>query len=212
MATVASIPARPSDQAVSVARAGVVLLALLIAGCGTSNAKPPIRHLKEATSDPPLLVPWNRIGNIALGEPRARVEREYGSVGHGFHVIQRYGNNVQGYYRVHRSQVVVTYYGERVGELIFGTPYYRTTSGFGVGSRIPLGPCHKTAEYKCEHRWHGFVWNEWIREKPCSCWTKVGLGRRSLPLTVDNFLKPWFFIDIRHGRVDSFYFALKFVD
>jgi len=27
-----------------------------------------------------------------------------------------------------------------------------------------------------------------------------------------NFLEPWFFIDIRHGRVRDFYFASRFVD
>jgi hypothetical protein len=30
--------------------------------------------------------------------------------------------------------------------------------------------------------------------------------------TTTNFEKPWFFIYMRHARVDSFYFALKFVD
>jgi hypothetical protein len=158
------------------------------------------------------LVPWSRIGDLALREPRERVEREYGSAGHGFHVVQRYGGKVQGYYRLHGSRVGVTFYGDRVGEIAFFTRYYRTETGFGVGSRIPLGPCHRTAIYRCEHRWRGFVWNEWIREKPCSCWTKVGLGQRSLPLTADNFEKPWFFIYVGHGRVESFYFALKFVD
>ena len=32
------------------------------------------------------------------------------------------------------------------------------------------------------------------------------------PATGANFLKPWFFIYVDHGRVSSFYFALKFVD
>jgi hypothetical protein len=27
-----------------------------------------------------------------------------------------------------------------------------------------------------------------------------------------NFLEPWFFIDVRQGRVSSFYFASKFID
>jgi len=40
----------------------------------------------------------------------------------------------------------------------------------------------------------------------------VGLGKQSLALTTENFLKPWAFIYIRYGRVDGFYFALKFVD
>jgi hypothetical protein len=162
--------------------------------------------------DPPLLVPWSRIGDITLGEPRTRVERAYGSVGHGYHVVQRYGDTVEGYYRLHGSRVGVTFYGRRVGELGFETPYYRTKSGFGVGSRIPLGPCHRTATNPCEHRWRGFLYNVRLRENPCNCWVKVGLGARSLPVTGTNFSKPWFFIYLRRGRVTGFYFALRFVD
>jgi hypothetical protein len=45
-----------------------------------------------------------------------------------------------------------------------------------------------------------------------NCWTKVGLGEESLPVSFKNFLKPWFFIDVRQGRVSCFYFASKFVD
>jgi hypothetical protein len=196
----------------------VLLTALAMAGAlaitqyaSGKNAEA-VSRAAAGTGDPPVFIPWNTVGDIALGGSRARVEREYGSVGHGFHVLRRYGNNVQGYYGLHGSRVILTFYGDRVGELIFSTPYYRTKDGFGVGSKIPLGPCHRTATYRCEHRWHGFVWNEWIREKPCNCWTKVGLGKRSLPLTTTNFEKPWFFIYMRHARVDSFYFALKFVD
>lgn len=106
----------------------------------------------------------------------------------------------------------MTFYGDRVGRVGFGTPYYRTKSGLGVGSRIPLGPCHTTTINPCEHRWHGFVWNLRLRENPCGCWTKVGLAAESLPATVTNFLKPWFFIYTSHGRVSGFYFALKYVD
>jgi hypothetical protein len=166
----------------------------------------------SGTADPALFVPWNRIGDIALDEPRARVEREYGSLGHGFHLLQRYGGNTQGYYRLHDSRVIVTFYGRRVGELSFSTPYYRSSSGFGVGSRIPLGPCHETALNRCEHRWRGFVWNGWNRETACRCWVKVGAGPRSLARSTRNFEKPWFFIYIDRGRVASFYFALRFVD
>jgi hypothetical protein len=162
----------------------------------------------HSAGDPPLLVPWSRVGDITLGEPRDRVEREYGSAGHGYHVL----TGTQGYYILHGGAVEVDFENGRVEEINFGVRYYRTKSGFGVGSKIPLGPCHKTATYPCEHRWHGFVWNEWVREKPCGCWTKVGLARRSLPVTIDNFLKPWFFIYIKHGRVDGFRFASRFVD
>jgi hypothetical protein len=139
-------------------------------------------------SDPPLLAAWSRIGDIALGTYKVEVEAEYGP-------------EPKDGYRLHGSRVVVGFDRERVSDIRFSTPYYRTKSGFGVGSRNPPG-----------HRWHGFLWNAWVREKPCSCWVKVGRGPRSLPATTDNFLKPWFFINVRHGRVTSFYFASKFVD
>jgi hypothetical protein len=158
------------------------------AGCGHGNS-----------SDPPLLVPWNRVGDITLGAPKTRVVSEYGRQG-------PYG------YRLHGGKVWVAFDGGRVTDVGFNTPYYRTKRGFGVGSRIPLGQCHRTASARCEHRWHGFVWNAWTREEPCQCWVKVGRGAGSLPVTAKNFLKPWTFIYTRDGRVTEFYFAAKFVD
>jgi hypothetical protein len=177
----------------------LLALALLAAGCNSG-----------AQHDPPVFVPWNRIGDIELGESRAQVEHDYGSA--GYHVLQRYGDNIEGYYALHGTKVVVIYYGDRVGELEFATPYYRTKDGFGVGSKIPLGPCHRTVTSPCEHRWHGFIWNAFVRETPCICWVKVGLGAKSLPATGENFEKPWFLIYTRGGRAAYFYFALKFVD
>ena len=184
----------------------VFMACLAVAGSRLAAAK------AHSAGDPPLLVPWSKVGDITLGEPRARVEQEYGSVGHGYHVLAGITNDVQGYYVLHGGWVGVNFENGRVEEINFAIPYYRTKSGFGVGSRIPLGPCRKTATHRCGHRWHGFLWKEWYREKPCSCWVKVGLGKQSLPPTVDNFLKPWFFIEIKNGRVDGFRFASKFVD
>jgi hypothetical protein len=196
-----------------VVRKSVLLASAVFVACWAVVGSPLAVAKAHNASDPPLLVPWSRVGDIALGEPRDRVEREYGSAGHGYHVLDRITSGTQGYYILHGGVVGVDFENGRVEEINFGIPYYRTTkNGFGVGSKIPLGPCHKTATYRCEHRWHGFVWNEWIREKPCGCWTKIGLGRQSLAVTVDNFLKPWFFIYMRHGRVDGFRFASKFVD
>jgi hypothetical protein len=149
--------------------------------------------------DPPVFVPWSRIGDISLGGFMEEVEAEYGAE-------PTYG------YRLHGGRVFVAYDHGRVSELRFSTPYYRTKRGFGVGSRIPLGPCHSMMGYKCLHLWHGFMWNLTLREKPCRCWVKVGRGRRSLPATGRNFLKPWFFIDVGRGRISAFYFALRFVD
>jgi hypothetical protein len=180
-----------------------------VSGCGSTH---------DAGHDPPLLVPWSRVGDIALGGRRSDVEHEYGSPGHGFHVVQRYGGPgpgeaVEGYYRLHGDTVAVTFYGDEVGRIGFGIPYYRTSTGFGVGSRIPLGRCHRVATEPCEHRWRGFVFTPTYHDSPCNCWIKVGFGARSLPPTGATFGKqPWFFIYTKHGRVTGFYFALKFVD
>jgi hypothetical protein len=157
------------------------------------------RWLISQGSDPPIFVPWSRIGGISLADYKAEVEAEYGAE-------PRYG------YRLHGSRVFVGYDRGRVDEIRFATPYYRAKNGFGVGSRIPLGPCHRTVGRPCLHLWHGFMWNLTLRGRPCRCWVKVGRGRRSLPATVDNFLKPWFFIYVDRGRISGFDFALKFVD
>jgi hypothetical protein len=153
-------------------------------------------------SDPPVFVPWSRIGDISLG----------GIGGYKEEVEAEYGPEPPYGYKLHGSRVFVGYDGDQVSEIRFSTPYYRTRSGFGVGSRIPLGPCHRTAKSRCEHRWHGFVWNAWVREKPCSCWVKVGDRDRSLPATGANFLKHWVFLDVQHTRVTRIFMAQKFVD
>jgi hypothetical protein len=178
--------------------------------CGTA-------HRADRASDPPVLVPWSRVGDIELGGSRLSVEREYGSVGHGFHVVQRYGaptggTAVEGYYDRHGGNVAVTFYSDKVGRIGFGIRYYRTKTGFGVGSTIPLGPCHKTAPTSCEHRWHGFVFTRKYHDTPCACWIKVGVQRMSLPATGTFGKQPWFFIYTRRGRVTGFYFALDFID
>jgi hypothetical protein len=163
----------------------------------------------KRASDPPVLVPWSRVGDLRLGEQRAQVESEYGR---SYHVTQGYANVVEGYYTLHGSHVGVTFYGKSVGELSFTTRYYRTSDGFGVGSTIPLGPCHATATSRCEHRWRGFVYNPRLRENRCSCWVKVGTAHASLAPTATNYGKPWFFIYLRDGRVSGFHFALRYVD
>jgi len=99
-----------------------------------------------------------------------------------------------------------------VNELDFTTRFYRTWRGFGVGSRVPFGPCHHTRAATCEHRWHDFVWNAWPTDRPCSGWVKVGWGAQSLPATSANFLKHWVFIYVRHGRVGMIFMAERFVD
>jgi hypothetical protein len=186
----------------------VALVAAVAAGCSTATTR---THV-AAKSDPPLLELTGRVGDIRLGEPKTTVESEYGTEGNGFHVTYRNAGAISGYYRLHHGRVLVGFDGERVSELDVRTPYYRTKDGVGIGSRIPLGPCRKTATKTCEHRWHGFLWNAWVRETPCNCWVKVGRGAQSRPVTTKNFMKPWFFVNVRHGRATRFFFAWKFVD
>ena len=152
--------------------------------------------------DPTELSEWRGIGNIFLGEPRAGV-------------LEAYGPQPADGYPLHGGRVQVTFFRGRVDSIWFSTPYYRGYYPVGpvhVGSRIPLGPCHRTPTSRCEHRWHGFVWNSWNHDQPCNCWTKVGLGRKSLPATGKNFLKPWFLIYVRGGRVSYFYFSSRYID
>jgi hypothetical protein len=144
--------------------------------------------------DPPRLAPWRGIGDLSLGEPRARVLHEY-------RLGADKANRSEFDYRRPGGRVQVGFDRGRVSTIRFSTPYYRTNGGFGVGSRIPRG-----------HVWHGFVWNSWNKDQPCNCWTKVGLGAKSLPATGKNFLKPWVFINIEDGRVASFYFAARYID
>ena len=153
-------------------------------------------------SDPTTLWEWRGIGSIFLGEPRAGV-------------LQAYGPQPADGYRLHGGRVQVTFFRGRVDSIWFSTPYYRGYYPAGpvrVGSRIPFGPCHRTATNRCEHRWHGFVWNAWNNDQPCNCWTKVGVGGRSLPATGKNFLKPWFLIYVHRGRVSYFYFSSRYID
>jgi hypothetical protein len=162
--------------------------------------------------DFPDLVPWTGVGAIYLGEGRAQVAHDYDAVGHRYRVQVRDNGIVQGYYALHRSRLFVTFRDGRVNDLEFTTRFYRTWEGFGVGSKIPLGRCHRTARTSCEHHWHGFVWNAWSRDRPCGCWVKVGNGKRSLPATPANFLKPWALIYMRDGHVARIHLSWKFVD
>jgi hypothetical protein len=155
--------------------------------------------------DFPELLPWHGIGSISLGESRQEVRHDYDEAGHRYHAPD-------GYYLLHRSRVYVDFRNGVVDDIGFTTRYYRTFDGFGVGSRIPLGPCYRTALKACEHRWHGFVWNAIVKARPCSCWVKVGDGARSLPATGANFEKHWTILSVRAGRVVRVYFSRRYVD
>jgi hypothetical protein len=146
-------------------------------------------------SDPPVLVPWSRVGDISLGEPFARVAAEYGGAGHGFQVVSRNGDTVQGSYTLHHGRVILSLIAGRVFIIDFATPYYRTASGFGIGSQIPLN----------QREWHGFLFHKTFPGDPsrtCGCWMKVGNGATSLPATGANVsTQPVYTILTTGGRV-----------
>ena len=171
-----------------------LVFALLIATAGAATA--------QTTADPPIFVPWNKIGDIGLGMYKSRVQYEYGGDRAGFHLTQTlgpmYGNGEQGYYVLHGTHVVVSFYGNRVGEIGWETPYYRARSGLGVGSAIPLGRCHKTSTNPCEYRWNGFVFYPQYKG-PCNCWVRERPSRDE-----------WFYIYTQRGRVTSFYLATRY--
>jgi hypothetical protein len=110
--------------------------------------------------DPPRIVPWHRIGDVGLGMTETRVEYTYGQADE--HVTPC------GYsYHLHGGILDVDYSpsckrssnpDRRVLAIATDSSYYRTPSGLGVGSRIPLGPCHLKRGV-CEYRWNGFVYH-----------------------------------------------------
>ncbi|MDE3190303.1 MAG: hypothetical protein KGL94_05725 [Acidobacteriota bacterium] len=179
----------------------------IVAGLAGGGSGPAVaRH-----ADPPVFVPWYRVGDISLGEASAKVEAEYGGIGHGFKVIQRWPGSVQGQYELHGSEVLVTFTNRVVNDIDFVTPYYRTSSGLGIGSTIPLGPCYPVAGGGCEHRWRGFVFYPRWKDSRCNCWVKAGaLG--GLAPTPRNFLHPWFFIFTKNGRAEEIYLSRSYTD
>jgi hypothetical protein len=198
-----------SRRAAAALPASALLVLFAVAGsrAPATNAATSHSLTTRQRSDPPLLLPWSRAGDISLGEPQARVEREYGSPGHGYHIQARGSNVLQGYYVLHGTEVAVEFSGGRVERIDFSTRYYRTRRGFGVGSRIRFGPCVRTFTHRCGHRWDGFVCNEFNHDGPCGCWPKVGRSKRSLPPGPG----PWTLIWVRHGRVAGFTFSTTFV-
>ncbi|CAN5833697.1 hypothetical protein BH18ACT13_BH18ACT13_12560 [soil metagenome] len=105
-------------------------------------------------SDSPRIVPWKAIGNVWLGSSRLRVEYVYGVRS----VRPRKPPEVYyARYRLHGGELRVGYTGESVTYVNTTSPYYRTKSGLGVGTKIPLGRCHRTEARRCEYRWNGFT-------------------------------------------------------
>jgi hypothetical protein len=173
-----NVPSALKDHRVAVLAcvAAIIAAGMLTAACGATAKR----------SDPPLLVPWTRVGNIRLGEPFKQVAAEYGRQARR--------------YRLHGGTVSLWGAQGRVNFIDLTTRYYRTKGGFGVGSRFP-------------QRWRrDFIWNGIVKLKPCGCWVKVGTGKRSLPPTGANFGKPWVIVYVSGGRVREIFLSQKYLD
>jgi hypothetical protein len=111
-----------------------------------------------AVNDPPKILLWHQVGDVGIGMTRARVEYTYG---------RPPGNSPLGpTYNLHGGHIVVGYSRSgNVDQIRVDTPYYRAAGGFGVGYRIPLGPCHRTGN-SCHYTWQGFAYDgvqTWFR-------------------------------------------------
>jgi hypothetical protein len=185
-------------------RIAVLAVAASLAACGSSHSRPvsAVSSATHSTQQLHLLVPWTRIGDITLGETLKQLHSEYGAEGpYGY---QLHGGTVD----VEANMPPLNH----VNWIYFTTRYYRTKSGFGIGSKIPFGACVKTWTHTCGHRWHGFVWNEVYKAQGCGCWAKVGTGATSLRPSVSNFGKPWVTLYIKHGLVTAILLSSKYVD
>lgn len=100
--------------------------------------------------DPARIEPWHKIGDVGLGMLRPTVEYRYGA-----------GDQLspdQTELRVPGGRLAVGFAGNRVTWIETTSPRYRTSTAIGIGTHIPLGPCHHTRTNQCEHRWNGFVY------------------------------------------------------
>jgi hypothetical protein len=105
-----------------------------------------------ATNDPPRIVEWHQVGDIGLGMTRAHVEAEYGRQPAQLDAVN---------YELHGGSVFVAYDAGRVQMIsVDTTRYYRAADGFGIGFRIPVGPCRRSAGEFC-HFWRGFVYDNY---------------------------------------------------
>jgi hypothetical protein len=140
----------------------VTLLAVIAAG-GASGLD------ARGLADPPRIVPWKAIGNVALGMTSTRIHYEYGSARP--RLINAGSASVlsDAAYRVPNGWLWVVYSrGGLVSQVGTTSPRYRTPKGIGVGFPIPLGRCHRVAG-GCEYRWQGFRYSA----EPCCGWIRV---------------------------------------
>jgi hypothetical protein len=107
------------------------------------------------------LVWGKQIGDVKLGMNETDVDYEYGQpvkIEVPWKLpAGKYKNQLaypQTYvYNGHRLRI--TFVNRRVRRIETSSTYYRTPTGVGVGTYIPLGPCH-TVKGQCVHEWHSF--------------------------------------------------------
>ena len=122
----------------------------------------------QSAFDPPSLRFVGSIGSVRLGMTRDAVEYLYGDTNQGRLRIDDdffpVGTKYEGVplfvmtYRLHGGILRVKYVHDRVKVIETTSRYYRTPRGVGVGTRIPLGTCHRNRFGSCEYRWRGFFY------------------------------------------------------
>lgn len=131
------------------------------------------------SADPARIVPWHMIGNIGIGMSQTRVEYGYGQG-----TISHIGGLPYETWAVAGGRLQAGFQNGHVWYVETTSRRYSTTSGLGVGSRIPLGPCHRTAR-GCEYRWNGFTYEpqdrRWVRlarhdGRLVEAWLEIGRG------------------------------------
>jgi len=127
---------------------GLTAVAALLVAVAPAAAQP-------TAIDPPRIVPWHLIGNVGLAMSRTRVEYAYGQPTHEPEFTDVAGTGLFTYRG--GGDLGVFYEQGHVVWIETHSSYYRTRDHFGVGSRVPLRPCHRTTRNPCEHRWNGFV-------------------------------------------------------
>lgn len=120
--------------------------------------------------------PWRGIDAISIGMSAIRVEYEYGvgrprSINTGTASV-----GADASYRRGNGWLWVGYSNGRVDSVGTTSAAYRTPNGLGVGSKIPLGRCHRIPG-GCKYTWQGFRYST----EPCCGWYRLfRVGSRSV--------------------------------
>jgi hypothetical protein len=82
-------------------------------------------------------------------------------------------------YRLHGGILRVKYVHDRAKVIETTSRYYRTPRGIGVGTRIPLGPCHRSRFGSCEYRWRSLQGEALLEAERT---VRVPLGQGAAPV------------------------------